>query len=191
MREGKIIRREQAMLWRSGEAHLESAKRQVADMLERSRSDCLVAQQKAYDDALAQGRQEQAALLLEMVLASTRYWDKIETDVVGVVLSAVRKIFADFDAAERVRIVVGHAMKAMQHQTRATLRIHPDDYDAVNESREQLLRLCPALQVLTIERDERLQPHACVLITDVGMVQTDLDAQLRALALVLERTTSQ
>ena len=113
---------------------------------------------------------------------------EVESELVSVVINAVRSIFSQFNDHERATLAVGKALKALRQQTQATLHVHPSHHDALCAAVPALLRDTPALQSLIVERDSRLKPGTFVLRSAMGLVETDLESQLRAIENALVRS---
>lgn len=106
----------------------------------------------------------------------------------SVVINAVRSIFSQYNDHERAALAVGKALKALRQQTQATLHVHPNHHDALCAAVPTLLRDTPSLQSLIVERDSRLKPGTFVLRSAMGLVETDLESQLRAIENALVRS---
>jgi hypothetical protein len=51
-----------------------------------------------------------------------------------------------------------------------------------------LINACPNLNVLIVESDSRISPGACWLSSDIGVVETDLETQIREIEYTLSRS---
>ena len=149
------------------------------------------AYQAACDRGLAEGlanaRLEEAEKMMENVSRTIDYFARVEADAVELVMSAVRKIFSDFKDEEKVAIVVRGALAAVRSQKTITLRLHPDQVRGVKESMNDILSGFPAIGFVDVVADGRLEPHACIVETEIGLVETSLDGQLSALRKAFQR----
>jgi type III secretion protein L len=189
-RKGKIIRAADAACWRSGKQILHGTRRRIRSMLSEAQEEALAEELRGYAEGLDKARTEQVSLMMEMIARRDAYLAAIETELVVVVVNAVRKIFADFDDTARARIVVEKALKLLRNQSQATVRVHPSEYEAVRSSVDMLIRGCPNLKTMTVENDSRIKPGGCALVCDIGVVETDLETQIRALEFSLSRSVS-
>lgn len=67
------------------------------------------------------------------------------------------------------------------------MRVHPSHYEHFVSIADRLARECPPMQLLTVEQDARLKPGVCVLTCGAGVVETDLEGQIRAIENALLR----
>lgn len=185
-RDGKLIHREDAACWKQGRDWLEQAEREAQALLAKAKECALAEEMRGFATGLDQARSEQAQLILDAAVRRDAYLATVETDLVGVVTHAVRKIFAEFDDAERVRIVVANALRALRNQNQVKVRVHPSQQAALQSSVETLMAACPNLKVLTVESDSRLRPGMCSLSSEIGVVETDLETQLHEIERALK-----
>lgn len=179
--EGKILRREDANLWLKGEALLERTRVHADAILAMAQVSADEERMRGFSAGVNAARNEQSQLILDMVARRDLYLGNVEKDLIGVVINALRKIVSDFDDLEKTQIAVASALKALRKQAVATIRVGPSNYEEIRASTNTLIRLCPNLEVLEVEMDPRLKPGACVLISDIGVVETDIETQIRAI----------
>lgn len=188
MRSGKIIRREEATLFRQGAQVLADAQAEAASLLDHARRQAEEEAGRIRQDSAQAAAQETSRLMLQAIASRDAYMTEVESELVSVVINAVRSIFAQYNDHERAVLAVGKALKALRQQTQATLHVHPSHHDALCAAVPALLRDTPGLQSLVVERDSRLKPGTFVLRSAMGLVETDLESQLRAIENALVRS---
>ncbi|MES2772085.1 MAG: type III secretion system stator protein SctL [Pseudomonadota bacterium] len=179
--EGKIVRREEASLWAKGDALLARTRVHADAMLAMARVSASEERARGFAAGESAARSEQSQLIIDAVARRDLYLSGVEKELIGVVANAVRKIVGDFDDFERTRIAVVGALKALRKQSLATVRVGPSNYDEIRAAAEELAKLCPNLEVLDVEMDPRLRPGACTLVSDIGVVESDVETQIRAI----------
>jgi len=142
---------------------------------------------RGYEDGIAQAKLEQAEQMIENVSRTVDYFARVESEMVELVLGAVRKIVLDFDDVTRVMTVVGSALAAVRNQKQITLRLAPSDVERVRGRIHEMLALYPGIGMVDLVPDERLTPSACILECEVGVVEASLEGQLAALRGAFER----
>ncbi|MCW5671876.1 MAG: type III secretion system stator protein SctL [Hydrogenophaga sp.] len=188
MRSGKIIRREEANLFRQAAQVLADAQAEAASLLDHARRQAEEEAGRIRRDSAQAAAQETSRLMLQAIASRDAYMTEVESELVSVVINAVRSIFAQYNDHERAVLAVGKALKALRQQTQATLHVHPSHHDALCAAVPALLRDTPGLQSLVVERDSRLKPGTFVLRSAMGLVETDLESQLRAIENALVRS---
>jgi type III secretion protein L len=190
LRDGKLIRRDEANSWKTGTQLVEQAKEEAAAIRNAALEQAQEERRLGYAAGLAGAKSEQAQIIADAIARRDEYLMAIEPELTGVVLNAVRKIFAEFDEPERVRIVVGKALKTLREQTQATVRVHPDELDMLQSSAALLASRCPGLRTLSVESDARIEPGRCVLSSDIGIVETDIESQIREIENAFARSAA-
>ncbi|MDH5857336.1 HrpE/YscL family type III secretion apparatus protein [Lampropedia aestuarii] len=137
--------------------------------------------QRGYQDGLMEAKMEQAEQMIENVGRTVDYFARVEGEVVDLVMSSVRKIMADFDDEARVLIVVRNALAVVRNQKKMTLRLQPNMVEKVRAHANELLADYPGVGYLDIVADARLQDQACILESEIGMVEASIEGQLAAL----------
>lgn len=145
--------------------------------------------QRAHDDACARGHAEgretaqleQAERMIENVGRAIDYFARVERDAVNLVMAAVTRIIDDFDDHAKVTMVVRSALAAVRNQKQVLLRVNPEQAASVRERLDTILQGFPSVGFVDVVADGRLKRHACILETDIGMVDTSLDGQLKAM----------
>jgi len=160
-----------------------AAARERAAALEREAEEAYARRlDEGYNDGLEQGRMEHAEKVLETVLSSVEFIEGIEGTVVRVVTESIRKVIGEMDDDERIVRIVRNALVAVRNQQRVTIRVAPADEKAVTESLAAMLQRAPgSVGFLDVVADPRLARGACLLESELGVVDASLETQLAAL----------
>jgi type III secretion protein L len=188
--DGKLIRRDEAACWRTGVQLVEQARQEAAAIRAEALEQAQEERRRGYAAGIDSAKKEQAHIIAEVLARRDGYLLAVEPELTAVVLNAVRKIFAEFDEPARLRIVVGKALKTLREQTQATVRIHPSEYEALQSSAADLASRYPGLRMLSVESDARIEPGSCVLSSDIGIVETDIESQIREIENAFARTAA-
>ncbi len=137
-----------------------------------------VAQARAsFEKALVAERSGLAAALGEFAKGRQAYYQKIEEEVVRLVLSIARKVLHRESQLDPMLLsgVVRVALEKMSAGTVVKLRVPPSQVDAWRAA----IRSMP-VQTLRVETsaDESLTGPRCLIITEMGTTDASLEAQL-------------
>ncbi len=66
-----------------------------------------------------------------------------------------------------------------------TVRLHPDDFAWVKERESELLSALEGMATLSMRADSRVAPHGCVIESEVGTLDAQLETQLASMKKVL------
>lgn len=137
--------------------------------------------ERAYQDGLEQSKQEATEHMMELVGRSVDYFASVEDTMARIVLKAVRKILDDFEDTELVLKVVRNALNAAGGQKRVTLRVAPEQKEAVEARVHRILAGFPNIGFVEVVADRRLGKGGCVVESEVGVVDASVETQLDAL----------
>ncbi len=163
-------------------AGLLAAARQEAQALRDSAQAELEAERRrGYAEGIEQARGEAAELMLETVGRTVDYLGQVEDEVIGVVLSAVRKLLGTLDDLERTRLLAREALKVVRTQKRVTLRVSPGQEEGVRARVTDILGGYSGISLLEVVADPGLGAGGCILESELGVVDASVDTQLAAL----------
>ena len=177
----KIIKAADYASMRRAEAIIADAEARALEIQEAAKEAYEAERKRGYEDGRDEAHIEAAERMIETASRTIDYFSKIESDMVELVLTAVRKIFEDFDDEKRVLTVVKSALGAVRNQKQMTLRVAPQNVDTVRAQLNQLLAAYPGVGYLDIAADPRLSGDACILESDIGIVEASIQGQITAL----------
>lgn len=177
----KIVRADDVRTLRESEEILADARREAEAIVQAARAAYEEERRRGYEDGREEAKLESAERMIENVSRTVDYFARIEDQMVELVMAAVRKIIADFDDRARVLMVVKSALAAVRTQKQMTLRVAPAQLEPVRTSLNEILAAFPGIGYLDIVGDPRLAADACILESDIGVVEASVSGQLEAL----------
>ncbi|MEO5672268.1 MAG: HrpE/YscL family type III secretion apparatus protein [Ramlibacter sp.] len=177
----KIVRGEELRALRIAEEAIAHANAQADEIVEQAKAAFDAECQRGFELGKEEARLEQAELMIENVSRTVDYFSKVEGRMVDLVMQAVRKIVEDFDDQERVLITVRSVLSVVRNQKQMTLRLSPQQVDVVKGRINELLAAYPGVGYVDIVADNRLKADACILESEIGLVEASMEGQLTAL----------
>ncbi|WP_129781706.1 HrpE/YscL family type III secretion apparatus protein [Peristeroidobacter soli] len=168
-------------VWQEATAVIEAAETEAAAIRTAARDAHEQERQRGYAEGLEAARLEAAEQMIANVGSTIDYYEKVEGRMVDLVLQAMRRIVADYDDRQRVTTVVRNALAAVRNQKQVTLRIAPDKVDLLKQSTDELLASFPGIGYVDIVADGRLNGDACIVETEIGIVEASMEGQVAAL----------
>ena len=103
-----------------------------------------------------------------------------ESTVLRLSLAVARKIIkAEIKQnPDLILNIVREAIKHVSDRSGLVVRMHPDDGRNVEGFRDQLLNSFNGIQTLEIEQDSQIAPGGCIVETNTGTIDAQLDVQL-------------
>jgi type III secretion protein L len=182
-----LLRAREVSAWHDARGLVAHAQSQAEDIVGRAQEAFEAERRRGYQEGYEQARLEEAERMIDAVGRTVDYLGSVETEMVELVLTAVRKIFSDFNDQERVLIVARGALAALRQQKQMTLRVEPGQCEPLKARMSELLADFPNVGFIEIVPDPRLQADACILESEIGSVEASIDGQIQALRKSLER----
>ncbi|AZU48828.1 TPA: SctL family type III secretion system stator protein AscL [Aeromonas hydrophila] len=181
----RILRSQDYLSYLSAQELVEAARAQAADIVAEARAVYEEQKSLGWQAGIDEARREQAVLIHQTQLQCQGYYRTVEQQMSEVVLQAVRKILHDYDQVALTLKVVREALSLVSNQKQVTIRVHPEQVQAVRDQIARVHKDFPEIGYLEISADARLDQGGCILETEVGIIDASLDGQLEALSLAM------
>lgn len=177
----RVVRAGDLQALRSAQEAIAVANEQADLIVSQAQAAYEAERKRGYEEGQAQARLEQAEQMIENVARNVDYFSKVELRMVDLVLQAVQKIIGDFNDRERVLITVRNVLSVLRNQKQLTLRLNSQQVEIVKSSMDELLAAYPGVGYIDVLADNRVKPDACILESEIGVVEASIDSQVEAL----------
>jgi type III secretion protein L len=177
---GSVINARDVKAWRDAFEFLNEAEKQIAEdkrQVEEAASHLYASERaRGYED----GKAEATRLVTETTLKVDRYLQSIEPQVAQLAMSVVQRVLGNFDARDLVAAAAGHAVADLRREKQLTVTVHPDAVDSVSK---ELTRIGLSGRIeVSVEGNPSLEPTACIVASDLAVVDASIKTQLAAIA---------
>ncbi len=135
---------------------------------------------EGYKDGLSEVQMEHVEKIMETVISSVTFIENIESTLVDVVVSSIRKVMNSCSKEELAEQVVHKALNNIRSNQKALLRVCPEDEKTVKTFLANMLT-GDGSGFIDVISDPRLERTSCILESELGVVDASLDVQLQAL----------
>ncbi|MDR1647587.1 MAG: HrpE/YscL family type III secretion apparatus protein [Zoogloeaceae bacterium] len=176
-----IVKADEALAFFEAEKLLAVAREEEARIAASAEGIYQERHEAGYRDGLMAGKMEYAAKILETVMSSVEYLENLETSIVKIVGEVTRKLIGEMDHEEVIVRLVRQALNAVRSERRVRIRVSARDEAAVRRDLALLLqqRDGGASGFLDILPDPELPPGACILESEMGVIEASLETQLK------------
>lgn len=177
----KLIKARDFWAFKDAERALADAHDEKRRILRSARDAYEAERERGYAEGNESARLQQSGRMIEIVNQTVDYFTRLEADMVELVLDAVRKVVSDFDDRQRLTTVVKNCLDLLRHQKQLSLSVHPSQ---VTFLRGQVMALCelyPNVAQIDVHGDARLAIDACLVESDIGVVEASLSGQVEVL----------
>lgn len=177
----KIVRADDLLALHTAQEAIAVANAQADLIVSQAGAAYEAERKRGYEEGKEEARLEQAEQMIENVARNVDYFGKVESRMVDLVLQAVQKIISDFDDRERVMITVRNVLSVVRNQKQLTLRLNAQQVEVVKSRMDELLAAYPGVGYIDILADGRVKPDACILESEIGLIEASIDSQVEAL----------
>jgi type III secretion protein L len=185
---GSIIKSDAFKALNDARALIKACEELEAHLLAEGRE----AHEAARLEGLAQGRRDAdaqcAQRLTEIELEAARYLGALDDKLARLVMQVIRRIAPRVGARQIVPDLVEEALKEVRAERFLVIRVHPDCCDAVNQRLREIKQAYPMFDLVDVHADPDIDPFACSLESEAGIVRADLDVQLAAIERALHQS---
>lgn len=179
--EGKVIKAKDFWAFKDAERALADARSRHQQILTSAQHAYQAERERGYAEGTETAKREQSGNMVEIVSQTVEYYGKVETQMVDLVLDAVRKVVSDFDDRQRVSTVVRNCLDLVRSQKHLALHVHPSQVDYMRGQVASLQKVYPSITHIDVHPDARLGVDACVVESEIGVVEASLAGQVEAL----------
>jgi type III secretion protein L len=177
---GSVLSAKDVRAWQNAFDFLNEAEKQIAEQKKQAEEAAsgLYASERAR--GYEEGKAEATSLIAETTLKVDRYLQSIEPQVAKLAMSVVHRVLGNFDTRDLVAAAAGQAIADLRREKRLTVTVHPDVVESV--SREFARLGVSARMEVTIEGNPTLDPTACIIASELAVIDASLKTQLTAIA---------
>lgn len=177
----KILKAENLQNYLETAELLEKTKKRAEEILQEAEHAYEERKEQGYLDGQLEGKMEHAEKIMETVLSSVEFIENIENTVVDIVHDSIVKVIGELDDDERIVRIVRTALQHVRNQQQVIIRVAPEDEKYVRSALAAMVQNRQGGGYLDISADPRLTQGACILESELGVIDASLDTQLKAI----------
>lgn len=184
----KIIKRQVYDAAEQAHRILDQANGMAASIIEEAETRCAAIQEEARQTGYQQGLQHWNEIVTDAIEAKEEYLAASENDLLRLSVKIAGKIIGEQLRLhpETIASIVREALKSAPRERRLVIQVNPSDAAAVNLHLRKLLESAtfqpPEIEVIPLES---IAPGGCVIVSELGRVDAQLETQLQAMERVL------
>ncbi|RME73154.1 MAG: HrpE/YscL family type III secretion apparatus protein [Planctomycetota bacterium] len=183
-----VISKETYAAYNEAKQILAVAEQEAARIREEAEQQRQQAVREGFEQGYRKGYEEALAGLVRLEERQRALEAELEPQLVDLAVGIARKIIGSELASspDAIAKIVAQALRTVRHQREITVRVHPDHVEELETHRQQLLAVLSRAPDLQIRADPALPPGGCVIESELGRVEADLETQLALLRNALE-----
>ncbi len=162
------------------------ARETVARIEEQGRRAYERSRERGKAEGIEEGRQAVGELLTETAIAAQGYWNRSERKLIAIVVDAVRRIIGEFDDVEAVAGMIGQLLGEVRDEGKIRLHVSPHQHRDIEKRILGVQGAGAGIAPVEVIEDAGIDVDACRIETELGVVETGVEAQIEALRSALE-----
>ncbi len=184
----KVVPLERLDALREAATILEAATERAQEIIGGAEAAHEAERRKGYTKGLEEARREQATQMIENVARNVDFLERSEDRIVDLVMQSVRKVIEGFDDRERTGAAVRSVLAIARDQKQVTLRLSPEQADTLRAQIHDMLAAYPSIGFIDVVPERQLTGDACVLESEMGVIEASIEIQLAAIQAAFDRT---
>lgn len=178
---GKVIKAQDFWAFKEAERALKDAFEKKQEIIEAAKGAYQAEKERGYAEGSESAKRDQSGNMLEIMSQTVEYFGRIEGEMVDLVLEAVQKVVNDFDDRQRISTVVKNCLDLVRSQKHLSIHVHPSQVEFLRGQIGPLQTIYPSIAQIEVHPDARLAADACVVETEIGIVEASLAGQVEVL----------
>ncbi len=167
-------------------ALIQAAEEEAARIKEEAQKAFAEEKERGYTEGLEEGRLEMAERTFEAIAKGIDFIESLEKNTVDIVIKSLQRILDDMPPEERIVSVVRRALAYVRSQKNVVMRVNPQELAWVQKEIASLSNEVLGIDTLRVVGDKMLDEGACILESDLGIIDASLSVQIKALRNVFE-----
>ena len=137
---------------------------------------------QGYEEGKAQGLEEFTKEILSAKELKEKFHADAEPEIVKLVLNIAEKVIGEMvlKHKEAIQSIIHQALGRSLGE-RIVVRLHPDDWKRIQDEEKMFKEKLDKTKHLHFKEDDTIQRGGCVIATEVGTIDAQLETQLKAI----------
>ncbi|MEJ5021505.1 type III secretion system stator protein SctL [Ochrobactrum vermis] len=176
---GRIIKASSARVWLEGYNLLQSAKAAAEEQQAAARKAYGDSYAQGYEDGYSEGQKAATRLIQTTTIKVDRYLGSLENEITSLALDIVTRVLGAFDTGNLLAQTARQALVDLRRSKYVKIAVNPAMEQAV---RRELADLMANEEMpFEIHGDPELADDACILSSDLAVIDATLRVQLEAI----------
>lgn len=188
----KIIPAEDFSQLLSAEHMLEQVKKDADKYVQETVQECEKMKEAAQKEGFEEGFKQWGELIAKLELEISNVRKEIEKVIVPVALKAAKKIVGrEIEVSSAIVDIVSNNLKAVSQHKKIKIYVNKSDLEVLEAQKGQLKQIFEGLESLSVIERNDIKPGGCVIETEGGIINAQLENQWRILEQAFESLAKQ
>lgn len=168
---------------------LKSIKQEAIEYKKKVAAECEKLKERAYKAGFQDGLEKLNGSILKFDHLIKKFESDMKKKILPIALQAAKKILGSELKLDKKRIVdiVIQAIKPVSQHHKIKIYANKDDIDILEKSKKTIKKHLEAAEIFSIEERSDIEPGGCIIETEVGIINAQLENQWKALEAAFEK----
>ena len=179
----KVIPAQDFAALKDAEGILEAARQDAIEYRKKIEKECEDLKAEAKEKGFNEGLEQWSAKLFEFEESVKVIRAETEKVIIPLALKAAKKIVGRQIELNKEAVVeiVSHSLKAVSHHKKVVIYVNKQDLEVLSENKRRLKDVLDGVESLSIQEREDVEPLGCIIETEGGIINAQIENQWRAL----------
>lgn len=184
----KIVPKKDFATIRKAEEIVVLAEKEAEDLRKEIHDEAVALKEEARKDGFDEGLHQLNKQLTHLDTLVKSIKEEMKDQIVPILISSLKKIVgAELTIApDRIVDIVMQALKPVIQHHHITVYANRDELKALEAKKKKLTSILQQIEVFSLQEREDIEPGGCIIETEAGIINAQLDNQLRALEAALK-----
>ena len=167
---------------------LEKVKHEMQEYREEVLKECEEIKKEAYEEGYQEGLEKLNAATLKLNQESKKIHDDIQKKITPLTMQAARKILGEELKLnpERIVEIVSQALRPITSHKYIKIFVNKADLEILDKEKENIKKLLEQVDTFSLQERSDIEPGGCIIETEAGIINAQLENQWRALEAAFE-----
>jgi type III secretion protein L len=172
---------------------LEEIKKEAIQYREDVAKECEIIKKQAYQDGFQQGLENINTTILKLDEKLKETQEDLKKKILPIALKAAKKILGEELQLHPDRIVdiVIQALKPVMQHHQVTIYVNKEDIPILEQNRQKIKNILEQAEFISIQERMDVEKGGCIIETEAGIINAQLENQWRALEAAFDKLMSQ
>lgn len=184
----KIIPQKEFTTLETAASVLQKVKKEAKEYREQVVQECESIKESAFQEGFEQGLQSLNKHLFALDEELKVLREDIQKKILPLSIKAARKLLGEELRLHPDRIVdiILSSLKPVTQHRRVIIYVNKDDLERIEKSKSKVKKVFEHLESLSIQERDDIEPGGCMIETEAGIINAQLETQWRALESAFE-----
>ena len=169
---------------------LQKAQQEAEEIVRKAKEQSDELRKNGYDSGYQEGLADTTELMVKARMEHEQFLKNANRDVMDLAFKIAEKIIGKQleTEPETIIAIVKQAMQSVRASKQVTIRVHPDDAKLLRANEEELQEALGRQRMIDIMEDKKVHAGGCIIESEIGTVEAQLQTQLDRLKKILLQT---